>query len=207
MEKRIWQSLVEKIVIWATGLVFLASIGWAQATPSAAQQKAAAALRALQPKAEAPTPTARAAVTAGPVIVIKEANIQYEIPAGWRTEQHTDATQITSPDGGVSIIIGLAVNDNTEAMIVGLKDYLKQDYTNFKVGGDLQKESINDLRAMIENGSGETSEGLMEWNIVVLIGGKRPIIAFTVAEQKAFKPSQSDYIKLVQSIKKVDGRQ
>ena len=90
-------------------------------------------------------------------------------------------------------------------MIVGLKDYLKQDYINFKVGGDLQKESINDLRALIENGSGETSEGVMEWNIVVLIGGKRPIIAFTVAEQKAFKTSQSDYIKLVQSIKKVAG--
>ncbi len=204
MEKRIWQSLVEKIVIWATGLLLLASFGWAQATASVAQQKAAAALRALQPKGEAPVTPRHTVVPTNPVVVIKEANIQYEIPAGWRTEQHTGATQITSPDGGVSIIIGLAVNDNTEAMIVGLKDYLKQDYTNFKVGGDLQKESINDLRALIENGSGETSEGLMEWNIVVLIGGKRPIIAFTVAEQKAFKTSQADYIKLVQSIKKVN---
>ena len=204
MEKRTWQSLVEKIFILASGLVFLASFALAKATSSAAQQKAAAALRAAQPKGEASATPSHAAASTSPVVVIKEANIQYEIPAGWRTEQHTDATQITSPDGGVSIIIGLAVNDNTEAMIVGLKDYLKQDYTNFKVGGDLQKESINDLRALIENGSGETSEGLMEWNIVVLIGGKRPLIAFTVAEQKAFKTSQADYIKLVQSIKKVN---
>ncbi len=136
-------------------------------------------------------------------IIVKEAGVQYEVPQGWRTQVHKDATQVTSPDGGVSIIIGLAVNDNTEAMIAGLKDYLKQDYRNFKVGGDLQKEEINGLRALIENGTGETNEGLMEWNIAVLIGGKRPIVAFTVAEQKAFRASQGDYIKLVQSIKKI----
>lgn len=196
------RSIVQKFIIWVSSLALLASFAGAQATLSVTQQKALAALRAVQPETAA-TPM-KTAVATGNLVVIKEANIQYEIPAGWRTEQHADATQITSPDGGVSILIGLAVNDNTEAMIVGLKDYLKQDYTNFKVGGDLQKESINDLRALIENGSGETGEGIMEWNIVVLIGGKRPIVAFTVAEQKAFKASQADYIKLVQSIKKVN---
>ena len=193
------RSMVEKIVVPVCGLALLVSFAWAQASPP---QKTSAAT--LQPKADAPAPSVKPEAVKTNVRVIKEAAIQYEIPAGWRTEEHTDALQITSPDGGVSIIIGLAVNDNTEAMIVGLKDYLKQDYTNFKVGGDLQKESINDLRALIENGSGETSEGVMEWNIVVLIGGKRPLIAFTVAEQKAFKNSQADYIKLVQSIKKVN---
>ena len=137
-------------------------------------------------------------------VIVKEAGVQYEVPQGWRTQVHKDATQVTSPDGGVSIIIGLAVNDNTEAMIAGLKEYLKQDYRNFKVGGELQKEEINGLRALIENGTGETNEGLMEWNIAVLIGGKRPVVAFTVAEQKAFRASQGDYIKLVQSIKKVN---
>lgn len=151
-----------------------------------------------------PNPSPKAAPANPNVVVIQEADVQYEIPPGWRTQPHKDALQITSPDGGVSIIIGLAVNDNTEAMIVGLKEYLKKDYQNFKAGNDLQKEGINDLRAMIENGSGETSEGLMEWNIVLLIGGKRPVIAFTVAEQKAFRNSQGDYIKLVQSIKKVN---
>lgn len=197
------RSIIKTFVTFVSGILLLASLAWAQKTASPAQQQAAAALRSLHPKGEAPVAPSKIAVAAANVVVIKEANIQYEIPAGWRTEQHSDATQITSPDGGVSIIIGLAANDNTEAMIVGLKDYLKQDYTNFKVGGDLQKESINDLRALIENGSGETSEGVMEWNIVVLIGGKRPIIAFTVAEQKAFRNSQADYIKLVQSIKKI----
>lgn len=137
-------------------------------------------------------------------VIIKEAEIQYEVPPGWRTQKQNDAMQITSPDGGVSIIVGLAVNDNVEAMIAGLKEYLRKDYQNFKVSGDLQKESINDLRALIENGTGETSEGVMEWNIVVIIGGKHSIIAFTVAEQKAFKNSQSDYIKWVQSIKKTN---
>lgn len=193
---------LKKVVVLVCGWVILASVAWAQAASTTTPKKNSAVTP--PPKTEVPSTPFKPEVPKTNLRVIQEAGIQYEIPAGWRTEEHTDALQITSPDGGVSIIIGLAVNDNTEAMIVGLKDYLKQDYTNFKVGSDLQKESINDLRALIENGSGETSEGVMEWNIVVLIGGKRPIIAFTVAEQKAFKNSQSDYIRLVQSIKKVN---
>jgi predicted Zn-dependent protease len=200
MENRSLQATIEKFSVLVIGMVLSAALTFGQA----AAPKAASA---TPTKVEAPV----AAPKTGPVnpnlVLIKEADIQYEIPAGWRTEPHQDALQITSPDGGVSIIIGLAVNDNTEAMIAGLKEYLKKDYQNFKAGSDLQKETINDLRALIENGSGETSEGLMEWNIVVLIGGKRPVFAFTVAEQKAFRNSQGDYIKLVQSIKKVDGRQ
>ncbi|MFN7927233.1 MAG: hypothetical protein U0Y68_04675 [Blastocatellia bacterium] len=189
----------KKLIVEISGLALLASLGWAQVTPVRIPPPTKTA--ATPTKNETPSPVEPRAANR---VVVSEAGIQYEIPAGWRTEDHTGAKQITSPDGGVSIIIGLAVNDNTEAMIVGLKDYLKQDYANFKVASDLQKESINDLRALIENGSGETSEGVMEWNIVVLIGGKRPLIAFTVAEQKAFKSSQGDYIKLVQSIKKVN---
>jgi predicted Zn-dependent protease len=203
MEKTILPLMIKKIPVFVFGIVFLASFVWAQASP-ATQKKAAPA--ALPVKSEAPSIPLRTENAKRNVQIIKEADIQYEIPAGWRTEAHTDAMQITAPDGSVSIIIGLAVNDNTEAMIVGLKDYLKQDYKNFKVGSDLQKESINGLRVLIENGSGETSEGVMEWNIVVLFGGKRPIIAFTVAEQKAFKQSQADYVRLVQSIKKVDNK-
>jgi predicted Zn-dependent protease len=182
MEKRILQVITQKLIVLVLGAALSMPLAFGQVAANK-------------------TVTPASAVNLNQV-VIQEAGIQYEIPAGWRTEPHKDAMQITSPDGGVSIIIGLAVNDNTEAMIAGLKEYLKKDYQNFKAGSDLQKENINDLRAVIENGSGETSEGVMEWNIVVLIGGKRPIIAFTVAEQKAFRNSQGDYIKLVQSIKK-----
>jgi predicted Zn-dependent protease len=188
MENSILQFTLEKTVILLGGVVVSMSLALGQV---AANKPAATPASNAAPKPANPNQ-----------IVLPEAGVQYEIPAGWRTEPHKDALQITSPDGGVSIIIGLAVNDNTEAMIAGLKEYLKKDYQNFKAGNDLQKENINDLRAVIENGSGETSEGVMEWNIVVLIGGKRPIIAFTVAEQKAFRNSQGDYIKLVQSIKK-----
>ncbi len=194
MEKRILQSTIEKLVVFVFGMVVSVALAFGQA----AANKTASATP--------PNPPPKAAPVNPNLVVIQEADIQYEIPQGWRTNSHKDALQITSPDGGVSIIICLVVNDNTEAMIGGLKEYLKKDYQNFKAGNDLQKESINNLRAVIENGSGETSEGLMEWNIVLLIGGKRPIIAFTVAEQKAFRNSQGDYIKLVQSIKKVDGR-
>ena len=183
------QSTIEKLVVLVCGVCVTVSLALGQV---AANKPASTASPSASPKSANPN-----------VVVIQEADIQYEIPPGWRTESHKDALQITSPDGGVSIIIGLAVNDNTEAMIVGLKEYLKKDYQNFKAGSDLQKETINNLRAVIENGSGETSEGLMEWNIVLLVGGKRPIIAFTVAEQKAFRNSQGDYIKLVQSIKKI----
>lgn len=189
MENRILQSTIEKILVLAGGVVVSMSLALGQTVANKPVSVAA--------------PTTAAKPANPNQIVIKEADVQYEIPQGWRTEPHQGALQITSPDGGVSIIIGLAANDNTEAMIAGLKEYLKKDYQNFKAGTDLQKENINDLRAVIENGSGETSEGVMEWNIVVLIGGKRPIIAFTVAEQKAFRNSQGDYIKLVQSIKKV----
>lgn len=184
------QSTIEKFFVAACGVAVSMSLAFGQVTVN---------------KSVTPTNTAsKASPAKANQITIQEADVQYEIPPGWRTEPHKDALQITSPDGGVSIIIGLAVNDNTEAMIAGLKEYLKKDYQNFKVGSDLQKENINDLRAVIENGSGETSEGVMEWNIVVLIGGKRPVIAFTVAEQKAFRNSQGDYIKLVQSIKKIN---
>ena len=192
MEKRILQSTIEKLVVLVFGVVVSVSLALGQV----AANKTASTTSPGTPSKPAPANPNQ--------VVIQEADIQYEIPLGWRTQSLKDARQITSPDGGVSIIIGLAVNDNTEAMIAGLKEYLKKDYENFKAGSDLQKENINDLRAVIENGSGETSEGIMEWNIVLLLGGKRPVIAFTVAEQKAFRNSQGDYIKLVQSIKKVN---
>ena len=186
------QSTIEKLVVLVCGVVVSVSLAWGQIATNKTVSTTS------------PSTASKPAAANPNQVVIQEAGIQYEVPQGWRTESHKDAMQITSPDGGVSIIIGLAVNDNSEAMIAGLKDYLKKDYQNFKASNDLQKETINELRAVIENGSGETSEGIMEWNIVLLIGGKRPIIAFTVAEQKAFRNSQGDYIKLVQSIKKVN---
>lgn len=189
MEKRILQPTIEKLVALVCGVIILSSLALGQA----AANKTAVGTASNTPKAPPANPN---------LVTLQDAGIQYEIPSGWRTQSHPNALQITSPDGGVSIIIGLAVNDNMESLIAGLKEYLRKDYRNFKAGTDLQKETINDLRAVIENGSGETSEGVMEWNIVMLLGGKRPVIAFTVAEQKAFRNSQGEYIKLVQSIKK-----
>ncbi len=145
---------------------------------------------------------AKTAANTANVINIREAGVQYEVPQGWRIQQHQDALQITSSDGAVSIIIAVATNDNTEAMIGGLKEYLKKDYQNYKVASQLQEEQINGLKVLIENGSGETSEGVMEWNIAVILGGKRPLIAFTVSDQKLFPGNQADYIKLVQSLRK-----
>lgn len=136
------------------------------------------------------------------IVKLADTGLQFEVPAGWRTQPQKDATQVNSPDGSVSVVITVAPNDNTELFISNLKDYLKRNYQNYKAAAELQKEQVNGLRALIENGSGETSEGLMEWNIAVLIGGKRPVIAFTVADKKGFTSSQSDYVKLVQSIKK-----
>ncbi len=144
----------------------------------------------------------KAAASTANVINISEAGVQYEVPQGWRIQQHQDALQITSSDGGVSIIIAVAANDNTETMISGLKEYLKKDYVNYKVASQLQEEQINGLKVLIENGSGETSEGVMEWNIAMILGGKRPLIAFTVTNQKLFSGNQADYIKLVQSLRK-----
>src|SRR5437870_310717 len=100
MEKRILQPLVKNIVVLVCGVLVLASSVWAQAASSAAQKKTA--MTVFQPAREAPSTPFKPEVAKNNVVIIKEAAIQYEIPAGWRTEQHTDATQITSPDGGVS---------------------------------------------------------------------------------------------------------
>ena len=62
---------------------------------------------------------AKTAANTANVINIREAGVQYEVPQGWRIQQHQDALQITSSDGAVSIIIAVAANDNTEAMIGG----------------------------------------------------------------------------------------
>lgn len=191
-------SILPQLCVVCFSMIFLTIVAFSQTAAAVEKKKN----EIVSTKKETPASQPQVVASKNNVVVIKEAGIQYEIPQGWRTEPQQEALQVTSPDGGVSVIIGLAANDNTEGMILGLKEYLKKDYSNFKVSSELQKEEINGLRALIENGSGETKEGRMEWNIVVLIGGKRPVIVFTVAEKNAFKNSQEDYAKLVQSLKK-----
>ena len=83
MEKRILQARIEKLVVGMSGLVFMAAFGWAQATPVRIPPNNTVASPS---KSETTAAAVKGESRTANRVVINEAGIQYEIPAGWRTE-------------------------------------------------------------------------------------------------------------------------
>ena len=152
----------------------------------------------------AATPAASSqAASGGETYTHKEGGITFEVPSGWKAEPDGDQLTVSPPDGSIGVVFWVTKEDDFEDAAKALGEEIGKQIKNLKLDGDTQEDTHNGMPHASVSGSGQ-----MEGENVVfsadLLQAKKPIIVLTFASPENFKKHQGDYMKLVNSIKKVE---
>ncbi|HYH85596.1 MAG TPA: hypothetical protein VEX60_08935 [Pyrinomonadaceae bacterium] len=152
----------------------------------------------------AATPAASSqAASGGEVFTHKEGGITFEIPNGWKAEPDGDQLTVSPPDGSIGVVFWVTKEEDFEAAANALGEEMGKQIKNLKLDGDTKEDTHNGMPHASVSGSGQ-----MEGENVVfsadLLQAKKPVIVLTFASPENFKKHEGAYMKLVNSIKKVE---
>lgn len=126
--------------------------------------------------------------------------IQFEKPAGWKSEQSGDRMTLTSPEDALSVVIYVASEENFKEATEAIDKELSKTIKNVKTNGEPQETKLDGMETVTTNGTGEVDGNEIRW-AVDLIKAKKPVIVLTFAAPGLWEKYQGDYQKLGKSIK------
>jgi len=131
-----------------------------------------------------------------------EGGIQFEKPAGWKSEQEGDRMTISTPDSALSVVIYVAAEDNFKEATAALDAELSKTIKNVKQNGEPKQTTLDGMQTVSLNGTGDVEGTQIQW-AVDLIQAKKPVIVLTFAAPGVWEKHQAEYQKLAKSIKKL----
>jgi hypothetical protein len=138
------------------------------------------------------------------IYTIKEAGLQFEVPKDWKVETKEDGTVVLSIEDGAATLT-FVVEDKYELIIVGLKSGLKDKLTEMKSDGEPKQDTHNGMTHISESGTGmmkDLKDVKCIWEIDVLKATKN-VTVLTFGIDKVLEAHAADYVKFVNSIKKI----
>ena len=149
-----------------------------------------------------PADAAANALAADKTFKHEEGGIQFDAPAGWKSEAEDDQITVSAPDDSISIVLWVPEADTFDAALDALDEELAKMVKNIKIDGEAKTDTHNGMRHAGLTGSGKIEGADVLWSVDLLMA-KKPVIALTFASPGNFEKHAGDYSKLVKSIKKV----
>lgn len=138
----------------------------------------------------------------GEVFKHPEGGIQFERPAGWKSEQEGDRMTLSTPDNTISVVIYVPAEDNFKEATEALDKELSKTIKNVKENGEPKETTLDGMQTVSLNGTGDVNGTQIQW-AVDLIQAKKPVIVLTFAAPGMWEKYQADYQKLAKSIKRL----
>jgi len=138
----------------------------------------------------------------GEVFTHKEAGVQFRLPKGWKAKPDGEVITVSSADDAFQVVFWVPDEDTFEAAVKELDKELGKIIKNLKTTGKPTQDTHNGMAHYGENGTGVVEGATIEWSVDVL-GAKKPLIILTFAAPNLIEKNADNYMKLVQSIKKV----
>lgn len=130
----------------------------------------------------------------------REGGIQFDLPAGWKSEPNGDQMTVSTADGSLSVVIYVAAEDNFKEATEALDKELSKTIKNVKENGEPKETTVGGMTTISSSGTGEVNGTEIQW-AVDLIQAKKPVIVLTFAAPGVWEKHQGEYQQFAKSIK------
>ena len=130
------------------------------------------------------------------------AGVQFDAPAGWKTDNKGQYVQITAPDDSLTIMVMTAEESTLEQTTSRLDDELAKVMKNIKSEGEPQQQVVNGLPVTYQEGTGDVDGRPADWG-VYLLQGRKPVLILSFANHGAFDARRPEVDQFVGSIRRI----
>ena len=130
------------------------------------------------------------------------AGVQFQLPKGWKATPDGETITVASADEALQVVFWVPDEDTFDAAVKELDKELGKTIKNIKTTGKPTQDTHNGMAHYGENGTGVVDGATIEWSVDVL-GAKKPLIILTFAAPNMIEKNAANYMKLVNSIKKL----
>jgi hypothetical protein len=143
-----------------------------------------------------------AVMQGGETFTHANAGVRFELPKGWKAKPDGEVITVSSADDGLQVIFWVPDEDTFDAAVKELDKELGKTIKNMKTVGKPSTDTHNGMPHYEEAGTGEVEGVTIVWGVDVL-GAKKPLIILTFAAPNLYEKNADGYVKLLNSIKKV----
>jgi hypothetical protein len=136
------------------------------------------------------------------VFTHKDAGIQFKVPKGWKAKPDGEVITVSSPDDGFQVVFWVPEEDTFDAAVKELDKELSKTIKNMKTTSKGKPDTHYGMPHYEEAGTGEVEGVTIVWGVDVL-AAKKPLIILTFAAPNLFEKNEDAYMKLANSIRKV----
>ena len=184
------------------GGLLLTACGGAKPAPEAnkntASKPAATPAAAEKPKAEADKPKAEMSEE-GETLTNADAGVKFTVPKGWKSEKGESLT-VTSPDDGVAVSFVVSSADDLEKAVDAAANEMDKLIKNAKIEQQGKESTVNGLKAVSMNGTGELEGKPVAWDLSIVVA-KKPLLVISIGAPESIQKHGKDYETMVNSIK------
>ena len=139
----------------------------------------------------------------GETFTHSDAGVRFELPKGWKAKPDGEVITVSSADDGLQVVFWVPDEDTFDAAVKELDKELAKTIKNIKVVGKPNQDTHNGMPHYEESGTGDVEGVTIAWSVDVL-GAKKPLLILTFAAPNLFEKNADGYMKLVNSIKKIN---
>ena len=143
-----------------------------------------------------------AAQSEGKTFTHEAGGITFTLPAGWKAEPDGEQITASPAEGGISIVLWVAEEDDFEAASEALGTELGKQIKNLKLDGEPKEGTHNGMSYASVKGSGQI-EGQDIIFSADLLAAKKPVIILSFGTADGLQKHSGAYAELVKSIKKI----
>ena len=133
-------------------------------------------------------------------LTIPEAGLVLTIPTGWTAATEGARYVVTSPNGGIVVVLLVVELDATETALHQMKQNQSQYLNNVRTERRVQ-DRLNGMNVNYEQGTAITTDGGIWWKLAV-VTATRSVIMYTLASPSALGTLQRDLDLLQQSVRR-----
>ena len=130
-----------------------------------------------------------------------EAGIQFEVPAGWKSDEEDEQYRLISADGDISVTFWVPVEGDFQNAAKAIGEEIGRQLTDLKYDAEPRQDKHNGMDHVSVTGSGK-AEGRSVNFSADLLQAKRPVIILTFSSPEHFKNHEAEYSKFVSSIRR-----
>jgi hypothetical protein len=165
---------------------------------NSAAANAPAAANAGAPAAAGP-PAAQ--TPAAQTVSHPEAGLQFDVPAGWKTDEEGEQYRLVSADGDISVTFWVPVEGDFENAAKAIGEEIGKQLTDLKYDAEPRQDKHNGMDHISVTGSGK-AEGRSVNFSADMLRAKKPVIILTFSSPENFRHHEAEYSKFVSSIKR-----
>jgi predicted Zn-dependent protease len=133
----------------------------------------------------------------------QEANVQLNVPNGWKQDTSEDGILIIGPqDESLMVMFWVLDGEDMEAVLAAFEPEFEKIVTNIKYTKTPESFTINGMKAIYVEGTGQVEGEPAEFEVAIIIAAK-PLIVVSIAQKGAFLKHQSNLTKMVKSIQAI----